>query len=95
MTEQPERPDPAAPERPDPAAQTHVSSMGDERTVNNQMRHQYRVLTEVEKRQMQDLKDKGLELFQFIQALGGSRELSLALTKTEEAVMWATKHLTR
>ncbi len=25
----------------------------------------------------------------------GSRELSLAKTKVEEAVMWATKHLTR
>ena len=27
--------------------------------------------------------------------IGDSRELSLAKTKIEEAVMWATKHITR
>lgn len=72
-----------------------VDSTSDQRTVNNVMRHKYRVLTEDEKAKMQALKDKGLELHELIRSLGGSRELSLALTKTEEAVMWATKHLTR
>jgi hypothetical protein len=71
-----------------------VDSTSDERKVNNTMRHQYRVLTDVEKAQMQAVKDKGLELHELIRSLGASRDLSLALTKTEEAVMWAVKHLT-
>ena len=41
------------------------------------------------------LKDKGLELHQLIESIGKSRELSLAATKTEEAVMWAIKWITR
>lgn len=74
---------------------TTVDSTSDERTVNNVMRHQYRVLTDAEKQQMQAIKDKGLELHDLIESIGQSRELSLAKTKTEEAVMWAVKHLTR
>jgi hypothetical protein len=74
---------------------TTVDSTSDERTVNNVMRHQYRVLTDAEKQQMQAIKDKGLELHDMIEGIGASRELSLAKTKTEEAVMWAVKHLTR
>ncbi len=72
-----------------------VDSTSDARTVNNVMRHQYRVLTDAEKAQMQAIKDKGLELHSLIESIGKSRELSLALTKTEEAVMWAVKHLTK
>ncbi len=72
-----------------------VDSTSDERTVNNVMRHQYRVLTDAEKQQMQAIKDKGLELHNLIEGIGQSRELSVAKTKTEEAVMWAVKHLTR
>lgn len=74
---------------------TTVESTSDQRTVNNTMRHQYRVLTDAEKAQMQAIKDKGLELHSLIESIGKSRELSIALTKTEEAVMWAVKHLTR
>jgi len=33
-------------------------------------------------------------LYGVLEGLGSSRELSLAKTKVEEAVMWATKHLT-
>ena len=72
-----------------------VDSTSDERTVNNVMRHQYRVLTDAEKQQMQAIKDKGLELHNLIEGIGQSRELSVAKTKTEEAVMWAVKHITR
>lgn len=72
-----------------------VDSTSDARTVNNTMRHQYRVLSDAEKAQMQAIKDKGLELHDLIEGIGASRELSLAKTKTEEAVMWAVKHLTR
>lgn len=72
-----------------------VDSTSDERIVNNVMRHTYRVLSDDEKAQMQALKDKGLELHDLIESIGQSRELSLAKTKTEEAVMWAVKHITR
>ena len=73
---------------------TSVDSTSDERTVNDVMRHQYCVLSDDEKAQMQTIKDKGLELHALIESVGKSRELSLALTKTEEAVMWAVKHIT-
>lgn len=72
-----------------------VDSTSDARTVNNVMRHAYRVLTDDEKATMQAIEDKGLELHALIESVGKSRELSLALTKTEEAVMWAVKHITR
>lgn len=74
-----------------------VSSTSDQRTVNNSpdaMRHSYRVLSDDEKATMKALKDKGQELLDLIAAAGNSRELSIARTKTEEAVMWAVKHVT-
>lgn len=72
-----------------------MDSTSDERTVNNVMRHAYRVLSDDEKAQMQTIKDWGLQLHQFIDGMGQSRELSIAKTKVEEAVMWAVKHITR
>lgn len=74
---------------------THVDSTSDERTVNNVMRHAYRVLSDEEKAAMQAIKDEGLKLHDLIEGIGNSRELSLAKTKIEEAVMWAVKHITR
>lgn len=71
-----------------------VDSTSDQRTVNNAVRHTYRVLTDAEKAQMVAIKDKGAELLALIEACGHSRELSIAKTKTEEAVMWAVKHVT-
>lgn len=72
-----------------------VDSTSDERTVNNTMRHQYRVLSDDEKANMQAVKDSGLIFHQIIEAMGNSRELSIAKTKIEEAVMWAVKHITK
>ena len=72
----------------------HVDSTSDERTVNNIMRHQYRVLSDAEKSNMLTIKDHGLALHNFVAGLGNSREISLAKTKIEEAVMWAVKHIT-
>lgn len=72
-----------------------VDSSSDERTVNNVMRHSYRVLSEPEKAAMQKIKDDGLAFHNFLDSLGNSRELSIAKTKIEEAVMWAVKHITR
>ena len=72
-----------------------IDSTGDERTVNNVMRHQYRVLSAGEKEQMAAVKDMGLKFYELLDSIGTSRELSLAKTRIEEAVMWATKHITR
>ncbi len=70
----------------------------------NIMRHAYRALTEAEKDDMEKIKDAGLAFWNVCEQIGlhgaperapGSRELSLAKTKVEEAVMWATKHITQ
>jgi len=67
----------------------------DEWTTNNVMRHEYRVLSDKEKQLMKGIKDAGLEFHNLIDTVGDSRELSLAKTKIEEAVMWAVKHITK
>jgi hypothetical protein len=73
----------------------YVPSASDDRIVNNDVRHQYRVLTDAEKSAMIRLKDLGRE---FLTAIGetvpAGREASIAKTKVEEAVMWAVKGLT-
>lgn len=73
---------------------SNIDSTSDARTVNNVMRHAYRVLSDDEKAAMQKLKDMGLELHEYVAGLGQSRELAVAKTKIEEAVMWAVKHIT-
>jgi hypothetical protein len=85
------------------AAPATVAAESDARTVNstdaggNVMRHAYRVLSDEEKKMMVELKDAGLALWQKIHALeeAGSREISIAKTKCQEAVMWAVSHLTK
>lgn len=72
-----------------------VDSTSDERTKNNVMRHEYRVLDDKEKKQMKEIKDFGLSGYAYLEEMGGSRELSIAKTKLEEAVMWAVKHITK
>ncbi len=72
-----------------------MESTSDDRVVNNVMRHEYRVLTDDEKVAMKMIKDMGSHFVDAIDAVGSSRELSLAKTKIEEAVMWAVKHITR
>ena len=73
-----------------------MQSTSNERVVNNVMRHEYKVLSDAEKNQMQMLKDLGLEFHDLVTGISpeGSRELSIAKTKIEEAVMWAVKHVT-
>jgi hypothetical protein len=72
-----------------------MDSTDDSRIDNNVMRHEYRVLTEEEKATMKEIKDIGLAFVGAISMIGDSRELSLAKTKMEEAVMWAVKHITK
>lgn len=71
-----------------------MDSTSDERTVNNTMRHQYKVLNDLEKKRMLEIKDKGLEFLELLSKAQPSREMSLATTKIEEAVMWAIKAIT-
>ena len=72
-----------------------INSASDARTANNAVRHTYRVLTDAEKQQMVDLKDIGAAFITKCNEIGGSRELSLAVTNAEQAVMWAVKHVTK
>ncbi len=81
-----------------PGSITMVDSASDERTVNNTMRHQYRVLSPEEKEHMLEIKDLGLAFLDAISRVeedtNGKREFALARTKVEEAVMWAVKGIT-
>lgn len=73
----------------------YVGSETDDRTVNNTVRHEYRVLTDAEKTGMVHIKDMGLGLIRAIEAnVPEGREASLAKTRIEEGVMWAVKGLT-
>lgn len=72
----------------------HVSSESDDRTVNNAVRHQYRVLSDAEKARMVEIKDLAAQFIALIDDTGTGREYSLAKTKVEEACMWAVKGLT-
>ncbi len=72
----------------------HVDSAGDKRTANNAVRHQYRVLSDAEKAAMVRIKDIGAAFIAEIERTGSGRELAIARTKVEEAVMWAVKHIT-
>lgn len=58
---------------------------------DNRFRPQYRVLNQVERDRIDLLKDQAASLCTTIEALPESRERSIAITKLEEAVMWAVK----
>lgn len=72
-----------------------MDSTSDTHTANNVVRHTYRVLSDEEKAAMLCLKDLGAAFIVKCGEIGKSRELSLAITKAEEAVMWGVKHITR
>lgn len=71
-----------------------VNSASDDRTANNAVRHTYRILSDEEKAAMVWFKDSGAAFIKFCDDHGPSREMSIAKTKMEEAVMWAVKHIT-
>lgn len=82
-----------------------IESADSGRVQLNVMRHHYKVLNEFEKDCMIKIKDQGLAFHELCAEIGlttgdpqrppGSRELALAQTKIEEAVMWAVKHITK
>lgn len=74
---------------------TMINSASYDRTANNAVRHTYRVLSDDEKAQMLALKDMGAAFIAKCEEIGKSRELSLAITNAEQAVMWAVKHVTK
>lgn len=71
-----------------------IPSQSDDRTANNAVRHTYRVLSDAEKQSMVRLKDLGAAFIAACDEIGQSRELSLAKTNAEQAVMWAVKAIT-
>lgn len=71
-----------------------VKAESDDRTVNNAVRHGYRVLSPEEKQHMLEVKDLGALFIDKCKKMGSNRELSIAITKVEEAVMWAVKAIT-
>lgn len=81
-----------------------IDSTSDTRTENNSTRHEYRRLTDLEKRQVDQIKAQGHSLLMTLHAVGGtnpagdrmaSRDLSLAQTHIEDAVMRAVRHVTK
>lgn len=57
-----------------PEAPETVASQSDDRTRNNAVRHQYRVLSDEEKAQMLAVKDKGAEFLALIDSLRSQPE---------------------
>ena len=81
-----------------------VDSTSDDRTANNAVRHQYRVLTDIEKDMVLRFKDMGADFIKLLHMVDGSevmgdqmraRDLELARTHMEDAVMRAVRHLTK
>ena len=81
-----------------------VSSTSDARTVNNIVRHEYRVLTDAEKQQVKEIKDAGAAFITQLHMIGGtdpmgermgSANLTLAMRHMEDAVYRAVKHITQ
>lgn len=77
-----------------------VDSTSDDRTANNAVRHQYRTLSDLEKQRVNDL---GAQFIAMLHEIGetdaatdwqASRNLALAQTHAEDAVMRAVRHIT-
>lgn len=55
--------------------------------------HQRDALSDLEKHRVRAFEELGQRFIEEINKSGNSRELSLARTKVEEAVMWAVRHV--
>lgn len=81
-----------------------IPSTDDRRVINNTMRQAYRVLTDAEKAQIAKVKGLGQLFVDALHEIGGTvhgsgqfagRDLSLANTHMEDAVMRAVRHITQ
>lgn len=81
-----------------------IDSTDDKRVGQTTVRHEYRILSAAEKQQMSDLKDLGQAFINKLYEISGtevgserfaSRDLSLANTHAEDAVMRAVRHVTK
>lgn len=72
-----------------------AAKYGSEPVGRSTMRQQYRVLNDAEKAEVDLIKEQGEALFRTLSLLDASREISIAKTKLEEAVMWAVKGITK
>lgn len=61
---------------------------------NNIMRLTMRTLTDKEEENVYQIKTIGTHFHEFLDSFPGSREMSLAKTNLEQAVMWAVKDIT-
>lgn len=61
------------------------------KTTKNDVRQEYPEISNRQKRLIAKVKDIGLELMDTFDESRPSRELSIAKTKVEEAIMWAVK----
>lgn len=59
------------------------------------MRAAYRQLSDLEQTTMFEVKKLAEDLHTRLELIGQSRELALAKTNLEQAVMWAVKHITK
>jgi hypothetical protein len=71
------------------------AALRDRTATADPMRMTYKALSDAEVRQMNTIKEHAKTFYDFIDDFGPSREISLAKTKIEEAVMWAVKYITR
>ncbi len=55
----------------------------------------YKVLTDKQKEDMSAIKEKAHELYEIMDQNPASREMALAKTNLEQAVMWAVKAVTK
>ena len=74
--------------------EAQMNNTSDNRTINNTLSHQYRILTDEEKVFISQVKDAGLAFLHLIQH-SDKRELIIASERIEEAVMWAVKGITK
>lgn len=63
--------------------------------MTDAVRAAYRELHDDEKKQIANIKELGQAFIDLCNECGKSRELSLAITNMEMAVMWAVKHVSR
>jgi predicted RNA-binding protein with EMAP domain len=70
---------------------TESSSLAKQQNV---FRHSYRALSQTELADIEDIKDLAAQMWDLIDALGNTREFSVAKTKLEEVVFWAVKGIT-